>query len=70
VEEIEKAYIEGWRLGLKAVAIYRDGSKRTQPDEHQFIRKEIWRGAGLEGKNEGTVSRFAGTAGGTTFHYA
>src|SRR5262249_39418281 len=31
VEEIEKAYLEGWRLGLKAVAIYRDGSKRTQP---------------------------------------
>jgi len=31
VEEIEKAYIEGWKLGLKAVAIYRDGSKRTQP---------------------------------------
>jgi ribonucleoside-diphosphate reductase alpha chain len=31
VEEIEKAYMEGWRLGLKAVAIYRDGSKRTQP---------------------------------------
>jgi ribonucleoside-diphosphate reductase alpha chain len=31
IEEIEKAYIEGWKLGLKAVAIYRDGSKRTQP---------------------------------------
>jgi ribonucleoside-diphosphate reductase alpha chain len=31
VEEIEQAYIEGWRLGLKAVAVYRDGSKRTQP---------------------------------------
>jgi ribonucleoside-diphosphate reductase alpha chain len=31
IEEIEKAYIEGWRLGLKAVAVYRDGSKRTQP---------------------------------------
>lgn len=31
VEEIEKAYIEGWKLGLKAVAVYRDGSKRTQP---------------------------------------
>jgi ribonucleoside-diphosphate reductase alpha chain len=30
-EDIEKAYLEGWRLGLKAVAIYRDGSKRTQP---------------------------------------
>ena len=31
IEEIEQSYIEGWRLGLKAVAIYRDGSKRTQP---------------------------------------
>jgi len=31
VEEIERVYLEGWRLGLKAVAIYRDGSKRTQP---------------------------------------
>ncbi len=26
-----EAYIEAWRLGLKAVAIYRDGCKRTQP---------------------------------------
>ncbi len=31
VEEIVDAYVEAWRLGLKAVAIYRDGSKRTQP---------------------------------------
>jgi ribonucleoside-diphosphate reductase alpha chain len=31
VDEIIQAYIEGWRLGIKAVAIYRDGSKRTQP---------------------------------------
>jgi len=31
IDEIEQAYIEGWRLGLKAVAVYRDGSKRTQP---------------------------------------
>jgi len=30
-EEIMSAYIEGWKLGLKAVAIYRDGSKRLQP---------------------------------------
>ncbi len=30
-DEIMQAYIEAWRLGLKAVAIYRDGSKRTQP---------------------------------------
>ncbi|HEY2989469.1 MAG TPA: vitamin B12-dependent ribonucleotide reductase [Candidatus Binatia bacterium] len=31
VDEIMQAYIEGWKLGVKAVAIYRDGSKRTQP---------------------------------------
>jgi len=31
VEDIMHAYMESWRLGLKAVAIYRDGSKRTQP---------------------------------------
>ncbi|MCH8201229.1 MAG: vitamin B12-dependent ribonucleotide reductase, partial [Chloroflexi bacterium] len=30
VEEIEEAYIEGWKHGVKALAIYRDGSKRTQ----------------------------------------
>jgi ribonucleoside-diphosphate reductase alpha chain len=31
VEEIMQTYIEGWRLGLKALAIYRDGCKRSQP---------------------------------------
>jgi len=31
VEEIEKAYLESLRLGAKAISIYRDGSKRTQP---------------------------------------
>jgi ribonucleoside-diphosphate reductase alpha chain len=31
VDEIMQAYIESWRLGVKAIAIYRDGSKRTQP---------------------------------------
>jgi ribonucleoside-diphosphate reductase alpha chain len=31
VEEIEQAYLEAWRLGAKAVSIYRDGSKRAQP---------------------------------------
>jgi ribonucleoside-diphosphate reductase alpha chain len=31
VEEIQQAYIDAWRMGAKAVSIYRDGSKRTQP---------------------------------------
>ena len=31
VEDVANAYTEAWRLGLKAIAIYRDGSKRTQP---------------------------------------
>jgi ribonucleoside-diphosphate reductase alpha chain len=31
VEEIRHTYIEAWKMGLKCVAIYRDGSKRSQP---------------------------------------
>src|ERR1700680_693703 len=31
VEEIMQAYIQAWKLGAKAISIYRDGSKRTQP---------------------------------------
>jgi ribonucleoside-diphosphate reductase alpha chain len=30
-DEIANAYLESWKIGLKAVAIYRDGSKRAQP---------------------------------------
>jgi len=30
-DEIAQVYSEAWRLGLKSIAIYRDGSKRTQP---------------------------------------
>src|SRR5260221_8908065 len=31
VEDFQDAYLESWKLGLKAVAVYRDGCKRTQP---------------------------------------
>ncbi len=31
VEDVMEAYIESWKAGLKAVAVYRDGSKRVQP---------------------------------------
>lgn len=30
-EDIKNAYIEAWKLGLKAIAVYRDGCKLTQP---------------------------------------
>jgi ribonucleoside-diphosphate reductase alpha chain len=31
VEEIEKLFLDGWKLGLKSLAVYRDGSKALQP---------------------------------------
>jgi len=31
IEDVERIYFESWRLGLKAVALYRDGSKLSQP---------------------------------------
>jgi ribonucleoside-diphosphate reductase alpha chain len=31
VEEIRETYVQAWKMGLKCVAIYRDGSKRSQP---------------------------------------
>jgi ribonucleoside-diphosphate reductase alpha chain len=31
VDEIQQTYLESWKLGLKCIAIYRDGCKRSQP---------------------------------------
>src|SRR5439155_1096265 len=31
VDDIGQAYVQSWKLGAKAISIYRDGSKRTQP---------------------------------------
>ena len=31
VEDVMALYVDAWKLGVKAIAIYRDGSKRTQP---------------------------------------
>ncbi|MCG8416754.1 MAG: vitamin B12-dependent ribonucleotide reductase [Proteobacteria bacterium] len=31
IEDIKNAYTQAWKLGLKAIAVYRDGCKRTQP---------------------------------------
>ncbi|MCI4335604.1 MAG: vitamin B12-dependent ribonucleotide reductase [Thermoplasmata archaeon] len=33
VEDIERIYLEAWRLGIKSVALYRDGCKASQPYE-------------------------------------
>ncbi|MBI2619737.1 MAG: vitamin B12-dependent ribonucleotide reductase [Ignavibacteriales bacterium] len=50
-DEIMQAYIEGWRLGLKAIAVYRDGCKRTQPLSTSLKKREA-----KDGKN-GIVRR-------------
>ncbi|MCK4851062.1 MAG: vitamin B12-dependent ribonucleotide reductase, partial [Phycisphaerae bacterium] len=55
VQEIMDAYIEGWRLGLKAVAIYRDGSKRAQP-----LLTDKKKQAGKSGKRDQGANRMSG----------
>ncbi len=39
-EEIQEAYLQSWRLGLKAVALYRDGSKASQPLSSKAKKEE------------------------------
>ncbi len=46
VEEIRDAYLEGWKLGLKALAIYRDGSKGSQPLNTRSESSEVTPSAG------------------------
>jgi len=46
IDEIEEIYMEGWKLGLKAVALYRDGCKASQPlsstsDEEEDTEEEV-----------------------------
>ena len=40
-EEIREIYMSGWKLGLKAVAIYRDGSKQSQPLNAKASESEV-----------------------------
>ena len=40
IEEIERLYLTGGRLGLKALAIYREGSKGAQPLANHCIVEE------------------------------
>lgn len=53
VEEIERVYVEAWKRGLKAIAVYRDGSKLMQPlsdasgekneKKKEKVKSDIWR---------------------------
>ena len=40
VEEIQDIYYQGWKLGLKAIALYRDGCKLSQPLSSKSDKKE------------------------------
>ncbi|MCI4317831.1 MAG: vitamin B12-dependent ribonucleotide reductase, partial [Thermoplasmata archaeon] len=44
VEDIEKIYLEGWRLGIKSIALYRDGCKASQPYETGKGKKTVVQG--------------------------
>ena len=46
VDDIADAYTQGWKLGLKALAIYRDGSKTAQALQHRRRREEVRAGRG------------------------
>ncbi len=56
VEDIMHAYTESWKLGLKAIAIYRDGSKRTQPLNTSKDREES-KASVTEGKEARALRR-------------
>ena len=56
-EEIETVYLEGWRMGLKAIAIYRDNSKRSQP--LMTGKKKDAGTAGAEGSAEAVAAAAA-----------
>ena len=72
VEDIADAYIEAWRLGVKALAIYRDGSKtaqalRTDAQEGKPSRRgaegALHAGAGRRARPRGRASQAAREAG-------
>jgi ribonucleoside-diphosphate reductase alpha chain len=45
VEDIEKIYLEAWKLGIKSVALYRDGCKASQPYESGAGKAQVTGGA-------------------------
>jgi ribonucleoside-diphosphate reductase alpha chain len=55
VDDITEAYLQSWKLGLKAVAIYRDGSKKAQPLMAASSRDEAAK-RGTRGEKDITVT--------------
>ncbi len=64
-DDIANVYIEGWRLGLKAIAIYRDGSKRVQP-LNTSKQKDVGPSGARPGMNATQPGEFGRTPFGTT----
>jgi ribonucleoside-diphosphate reductase alpha chain len=63
VEDIQQAYLDSWRLGAKAVSIYRDGSKRTQPlntsrDKEKAVVVEVPRRRKLPDERRAITHKF------------
>ncbi|MCU1256738.1 MAG: Ribonucleoside-diphosphate reductase, partial [Candidatus Angelobacter sp.] len=56
IEDITEAYLQSWKLGLKAVAIYRDGSKKAQPLMAASSRDEAAR-RGTRGERDVTTTQ-------------
>jgi len=58
-DEIANVYAEGWRLGLKAIAIYRDGSKRSQPLNTAKGRESAKQESGVRSQESGDIQSLA-----------
>ncbi|MBN2339909.1 MAG: vitamin B12-dependent ribonucleotide reductase [Deltaproteobacteria bacterium] len=56
-QDIFDAYVDAWKLGLKAVAIYRDGSKRTQPLQLKEGSQNPVAGMGIGAEYDPSMSR-------------
>jgi ribonucleoside-diphosphate reductase alpha chain len=56
VEDVQEAYLESWKQGLKAVAIYRDGCKRTQPLSTSKTDPGLVKGGAGAGANASTTT--------------
>jgi ribonucleoside-diphosphate reductase alpha chain len=56
IEEIEDAYYLSWKLGLKACALYRDGSKLSQPLSNKSDKKKKVNDESDEAKPKATIT--------------